>query len=149
MDKKKLITAIIGFVLLIGVTMFAMNLETTASQEKQVDKFNDTFTGESEHWSAQLHVTGEKTYREGKDDDRAVFKLTYKGPIRELSSVNKLRYQYVMPTSSKEIKMTFDTPPENRVFTDSSSNLVKQDAMIKVSVQWGDHTETFTLRAEG
>src|SRR5699024_1556124 len=155
MERRKGITAIVGFVLLAIVVTLAVDSENTESKNKDVMTHDYTFTGESEHWRAVFEVEGEEVFHEEdevlqrEEKAQSEFRLTYKGSLDGLSSVNEMCYEYQTPTGSSETSLIFnETQPDDTVFTNFSDQLVRQSDVIEVTVEWGDSTESFTLEAE-
>ncbi|MFD1361385.1 hypothetical protein [Lentibacillus salinarum] len=154
MDKRKSITAIVSFVLLAIVVTLVVDTENTVSQNGDMIEHDYTFTGASEHWSAVLNVNGKEVFYEEQEvlqrdsEAQSDFTLTYQGPLEDLASVAEMRYTYQTPHSSTEVGLDFtDVSPGDTVFTDTSNNLVRENATIGVTVEWGDHTEKFSLEA--
>ncbi|SFA96290.1 hypothetical protein SAMN04488072_104181 [Lentibacillus halodurans] len=154
MDRKKGITALVGLVLLAVTVMLVVDPENTASQNKDITEHDNTFTGESEHWTVEFHVDGKEIlYKEDgvwKRDREAQseFRLTYKGPLEELAAAKEMSYEYKTPNSGTKAEMNFhDVPPKDKVFINHGHKLVREDEIIEVRVQWGGHTEEFTLQS--
>ncbi|SFD66192.1 hypothetical protein SAMN05216238_10340 [Lentibacillus persicus] len=153
-NRRKAITALIGFVLLTIVVTLVVDTSETASKNRDIITHDYTFTGESEHWSAVLEVEGEEVFYEEeevlKHEEKAdsKFMLGYKGPLEEFASTSELRYAYKTPTSASETSRQYDVPPKEKTFTTRSNSLVDEDAVIEVTVEWDDMTEKFTLSSE-
>ncbi|TFJ92953.1 hypothetical protein [Lentibacillus salicampi] len=155
MDRRKGITAIIGFVLLAIVVTLVVDSENTESKNADVTEHDYTFSGESEHWTADFEMEGKEVFHEEKEvlqydsEAQSTFTLTYKGSLDELSSVEKIHFKYQTPGSSMEQTMNFDDlPPDDTTFTERGNTLVRRDEVIEITVEWGDKTEKFTLEAE-
>ncbi|HLR63248.1 MAG TPA: hypothetical protein VK097_12520 [Lentibacillus sp.] len=152
MNRRKVITAITGLVILVVAVTFVVDTEDPKSQNKDVISHDYTFTGESENWSAVFEVEGKEVFYEEEEvlkldsNANSAFELMYKGSLEELSSVSRMRYEYVTPNSVME--RTTNSPPNETFFTDRGNDLVRQEAVIKVTVEWDGSTETFTMEAE-
>ncbi|WP_164667462.1 hypothetical protein [Virgibacillus doumboii] len=147
MNRNKLIIGIIGLVVLAAAIMF-----TQHANSRDVTKYENTFAGESENWSAEMHSKGEEVFYEedgvlkGDRSAQSEFKLTYKGELSELSEVERFEFGYKAPGSGRSSGMNFDSPPERKTFTLSGNSLLKEDDVIKVTVTWDGHTEEFVLK---
>ncbi|GIP44740.1 hypothetical protein J45TS6_31990 [Paenibacillus sp. J45TS6] len=116
---------------------------------------NYKFIGESEHWKAQYSYKGtEKWEEEGRrktysNEDSYDFIIKYKGPLEELSSLQKLKYSYETISSSGDSTREFTEPPLTDTFSSSGSSKggakVAENEVIKVNVTWDDLEESFKL----
>lgn len=133
---------------------FVVDSEQTDSTNRDVITHDYTFVGESEHWSAVFEIEGEEVFYEEEEirkrDEKvdAKFMLSYKGPLEEFASTKELYYEYKTPTSASGMRRQYDSPPEEKVFTNRSGSLVREDAVIEVTVEWDENTEKFTLETE-
>ncbi|MBP1948988.1 hypothetical protein [Virgibacillus litoralis] len=149
MNRNKLIIGIVGLVILLIATTSVMK-----SLNKEVIEHNYTFVGESENWKAEYRVKGQEVFYEENDtfeydsESKSQLKLTYKGDLNELSLVRSLEFNYEAPLNGGGKGLEFDKPPEQKVFTHSSNDLVSEDAVIDVNVQWDENKEEFTLKSK-
>lgn len=147
MNRNRLIIGIVGLVILLIATTFIMR-----SENREVIEHDYTFAGESENWKAEYNVDGQEVFFEEDDtlkhdsDSQSEFKLTYKGSLNELSSVKRLEFNFEAPANAGSLGVNFDKPPEKKVFIHRSNDLVTEDAIIDVKVQWDEKTEEFKLR---
>ena len=129
---KKIITLLFTIILLTACS------ETTS--------YNNSFSGESEHWEAEYSNMGTEKWGE-KDGQRNYsnnisykFVLTYKGSLEELSSLQKLEYSFETNRGSSKSVMEFTEPPLSIMFSNSGGpeegSKVKEDGVIKVNVKW-------------
>ena len=125
----------------------------TACTEKTNNDY--TFKGESEHWEAEYayrgtelwgETNGKKTY---SNEDSYEFVLLYKGPLEELSSMQKLEFAYKTILSGGSKTEEFTEPPREVRFTTSGASKsgakVSEDEVIQVNVKWDDFEESFEL----
>ncbi|SEP69077.1 hypothetical protein SAMN05216232_0593 [Virgibacillus subterraneus] len=150
MNRNKLIIGIVGLVILLIATTSVMR-----SENREVIEHDYTFAGESENWKAEYHVEGEQVFYEendtlrGDSESETDIILAYKGKLSELSSVRKLKYKFETSSGSMGSNRTFDKAPEKKVFRHggaSSGVTSSENQEVKVSVQWGEETEEFTLK---
>ncbi|MCD8511249.1 MAG: hypothetical protein LRY73_16195 [Bacillus sp. (in: Bacteria)] len=112
--------------------------------------------GESDNWSGEFYFYGEKFYW---DDDGDVtssayysdeIRLTYKGELVELATIEELEVSYQKPRGSNgSMRRTYeDYPPDSNEFTitggGSGMNLIEDDT-VHVTVKWGDMEESFEI----
>ncbi|PIC67674.1 hypothetical protein CSV71_10410 [Sporosarcina sp. P21c] len=113
------------------------------------------FIGESEHWEAEYTYNGKEKWGE-KDgqttvsyEDHFRFVLTYKGPLKELSSLQKIEYSYETNSGQGSGTEEFTEPPSSGIFSSSGGSKggakVEQDEVINVHVKWDDLEESFEL----
>ncbi|MFB4168953.1 hypothetical protein [Virgibacillus sp. JSM 102003] len=147
MNRNKLIIGIVGFVILLIATYSIIK-----SQNKDVIKHDYMFAGVSENWKAEYKIDGKEVFYnvngtlEYDSESQSEFKLTYKGELSELSPVKRLEFKYEAPLNEGWKGLQFDEPPKKKVFIHRSNDLVSEDAIIDVRVQWDDNTEEFTLK---
>lgn len=121
-----------------------------------VNHYDYTFNGEGEYWKAKYSFIGTEKWDE-KDGKKAYsnnnndeFVLTYKGTVKELSSIKSLEYSYETSAGSGSSKMEFDKPPTEGTFTNTGHSengaKVNADEVIPVKVKWNDHEESFELQ---
>lgn len=132
--------------------LFAIILLTACSETKNNDYI---FIGESEHWEAEYTYNGTEKWGE-KDGQKTIsyedhfrFVLTYKGPLKELSSLQKIDYSYETNSHQGSGTEEFTEPPSTGTFSSSGGSKggakVDEDEVIKVNVKWDDLEESFEL----
>ncbi|ARJ39378.1 hypothetical protein SporoP8_11135 [Sporosarcina ureae] len=132
--------------------LFAAILLTACSETTNNDYI---FIGESEHWEAEYTYNGTEKWEE-KDGQKAIsnedhfrFILTYKGPLKELSSLQKIEYSFETNSGQGSGTKEFTAPPSSRTFSSSGGSKggakVEEDEVIKVHVKWDDLEESFEL----
>ncbi|KKO54959.1 hypothetical protein XI25_04410 [Paenibacillus sp. DMB20] len=114
------------------------------------------FFGESEHWEAKYAYQGTEIRREVdrrttySNEDSYKFTLKYKGPLEELSPIQKLEYSYETKGGNGKRIERFAEPPKEAVFTSEGSSKggakVSEDEVIQVNVKWDGFEESFELR---
>ena len=135
-----------------------MLLVLTACSDEKIH-YDYTFEGEGEYWEADYsfwgtEIWGEKdgtmTYSNNNSEE---FLLTYKGSLKELSSVKTLEYVYETSAGGGEGTLTFDEPPTKKTFKMSGGSgngaKVLEDEVIKVNVKWDRFEESFELYNTG
>lgn len=131
---KKIITLICTILLLAACAKTANN--------------NYIFSGESEHWKAEYTYNAMEI--DGQTEDHYRLIVTYKGPLKELSSLKKLEYDYETLSSQGSVTENFVEAPNSEIFSSSGSSKggagVAKDEVIHVHVKWGDMEETLELR---
>lgn len=133
--------------------LFAILVLTACSGEK--NHYDYTFNGEGEYWEAQYsfsgtEIWGEKdggtTYSNENSDE---FVLTYKGSLKEFSSVKSLEYSYETSTGDGSGTSEFDEPPTEVTFKIKGGTVngakVNEDEVIQVNVKWDNFEESFEL----
>lgn len=89
---------------------------------------------------------GKLTYSNDNSDE---FVLTYKGSIKELSSVKSLEYSYKTSARGGGGTREFDEPPTETTFKHSGSTgngaKINENDIIQVNVKWNDFEESFEL----
>ena len=121
--------------------------------------YDYTCEGEGEYWKADYsfwgtEIWGEKdgtmTYSNKNSEE---FVLTYKGSLKEFSSVKTLEYAYETSAGGGESSLKFDEPPTKKTFNirGNSGNGAKilEDKVIKVNVKWDRFEESFELYNTG
>ncbi|WP_026575630.1 hypothetical protein [Bacillus sp. UNC438CL73TsuS30] len=116
---------------------------------------NYKFVGESEHWEAQYLYNGTETWKDDKgvasysNKDNYKLVLKYKGSLKELSSMKKLKYSFKTNSSSGKTEEDFPAPPKDRIFTARGGSeggaKVEKDEVIQVHVKWDKFEESFEL----
>ena len=140
------------------LTLLFMVLVLTACSDEKIH-YDYTFEGEGEYWEADYsfwgtEIWGEKdgtmTYSNNNSEE---FLLTYKGSLKELSSVKTLEYVYETSAGGGEGTLTFDEPPTKKTFKMSGDSgngaKVLEDEVIKVNVKWDRFEESFELYNTG
>ena len=93
---------------------------------------------------------GTMTYSNNNSEE---FLLTYKGTLKELSSVKALEYAYETSAGGGEGTLTFDEPLTKKTFKMSGDSgngaKVLEDEVIKVNVKWDRFEESFELYNTG
>ncbi|MED4123790.1 hypothetical protein P4641_07325 [Halalkalibacterium halodurans] len=143
--KKIVVLMVVMMVLLIGCS------------NEEVTNYEYTFTGEGTYWQAEYVYEGTET-REKEDgrttyanEDSDEMRLTYKGSLDEIESIEKLEFSYVTSVGSGGGVREFDAPPNDLTFTLSGGSTgakVKKDEIIQVVVTWDDFEESFELTNE-
>ncbi len=142
------------FLLLFAVFMVLTACSKSAGND--VTRNDYTFSGESDNWKAEYNYKGMETW--GEDDgvktytnkDGYTFKLTYKGALKELASVEELEYAFETKNSSGfSTRELTDDPPNKLTFTSKGASeggaKVSEDEVIQVNVKWDEHEEEFEL----
>ncbi|QOS98283.1 membrane lipoprotein lipid attachment site-containing protein [Brevibacterium sp. JNUCC-42] len=139
-------------------TLLFMMLVLTACTKATGDEVikNDyKFIGKSEHWKAEYIYKGVEIW--GDDDEKKTysnedsyeFVLTYKGSLKELSSMRKLEYSYKTASGGGNRIEDFTEPPNNLTFTSGGGSKggakVSEDEVIQVNVKWDEFEESFEL----
>lgn len=140
------------------LTLLFMVLVLTACSNEKIH-YDYNFEGEGEYWEADYsfwgtEIWGEKdgtmTYSNNNSEE---FLLTYKGSLKELSSVKTLEYAYETTAGGGEGTLTFDEPPTKKTFKMSGDSgngaKVLEDEVIKVNVKWDRFEESFELYNTG
>jgi len=136
-----------------------MLLSGCASNQQKVIKHNYLFQGESEHWLAEYKIDAQDIFTNTEDKTeheslyKKLFKITYKGELSELHSMNSLTYS-IEGTGKRASELTFDKPPQTKTFIDSfggngSAFERSKEEEITVNVTWDGDTggsETFLLK---
>ena len=132
--------------------LFAIMIVTACSE---ITHYDYTFRGESEHWEAEYAYEGTEKWGEKdgqrtySNEDSYKFILKYKGPLEELSSLQKIQYSYETNSGRGSGTEEFTEPPLTEILAatgGSGSGLkLQEDAVIKVNVKWGDFEESFEL----
>ncbi|WP_240508100.1 membrane lipoprotein lipid attachment site-containing protein [Virgibacillus indicus] len=135
---------------------FAMIVLTACSGEE--NQYDYIFTGESEHWEAEYSFSGTEIWGEEdgtttySNENRDEFVLTYKGTLKELSSLESLEYSYDTSAGGGSGTREFDEPPKEVTFKSGGSTgngaKVNDDEVIQVKVKWNDYEESFELHNE-
>ena len=140
------------------LTLLFMVLVLTSCSDEKIH-YDYTFDGEGEYWEADYsfwgtEIWGEKdgtmTYSNNNSEE---FLLTYKGSLKEFSSVKTLEYTYETSAGGGEGTLTFDEPPTKKTFKMSGGSgngaRVLEDEVIKVNVKWDRFEESFELYNTG
>ncbi len=98
-----------------------------------------SFSGESEHWQADL------TVNQSSDFEKQDFVLEYKG--EDIDSVGEIAYTVEGVGGFGRTGVTLE---ENGVIRDSeeaspTNAKMSEDTKVEVTVEWNDQEETFTL----
>lgn len=131
-------------------------LTACSHTETQTIRHDYTFTGESETWSAEYVQTAWEKYilPEDKPAQRETFKeytfeLHYKGDQSDLEEIKMLGYKYEGRGGSESLNM--EAPVQTELLKRSGSGtgtMLKEDSVIKVSVDWDGKSEQFELRGD-
>ena len=133
--------------------LFAMIVLTACSSEE--NHYDYTFNGEGEYWEAEYSFRGTENW--GEKDGRTIYSnenndefiLTYKGALKEFSSLKSLEYSYETSAGGGSGTREFDEPPTEVTFKNMGSTengaKVREDEVIQVKVKWDDYEESFEL----
>lgn len=141
----------------IVVLMVMMLVILIACSNEEVTNYQYTFTGEGTYWQAEYVYEGTETREteEGRttysNEDSDEMRLTYKGSLEEVESIEKLEFSYVTSVGSGSGVREFDAPPNDLTFTMRSGSTgakVKEEEIIQVVVTWDDFEESFELTNE-
>lgn len=133
--------------------IFAMVVLTACSGEE--NHYDYTFNGEGEYWKAEYTFRGTENWRDKdgrtiySNENNDEFILTYKGALKELSSMKSIEYSYETSAGSGSSTREFDEPPTEVTFKSMGSMengaKVREDEIIQVKVKWIDYEESFEL----
>lgn len=127
----------------------------TACSGEEKHPYDYTFIGEGAYWESEYFVTGTEIW--GKEDGsttysnehRDEFVLTYKGALKELSSLEYIEYSYETSAGGGRGTRKFNEPPTEVTFGIESSQgigaKVREDEVIHVKVKWDSYEESFEL----
>jgi len=133
--------------------LFAMIVLTACSDEEE--QYDYTFSGEGEYWEAEYTFSGTEIWKE--KDGRTAYSnentdelvLTYKGSLKELSSVKYLEFSFETSVGSGSSTREFDEPPTKVTYKNMGRTVngakVRDDEVVKVNVKWNDYEESFEL----
>ncbi len=135
--------------------LFVMIVLIACSNEKF--HYDYTFKGEGEHWKVEYSINGTETLNEKdgitvqhSNEYRDEFILTYKGDLKELSSVEFLEYSYETSTGGGSGKKEFDEPPKEITFKFAGSvgngEVIDANEVIRVNIKWNGYEESFELQ---
>ena len=140
------------------LTLLSLVLVLTACSDEKVH-YDYTFDGEGEYWEAEYSFWGTEIWGEKggtmtySNDNSEEFLLTYKGSLKELSSVKTLEYSYETSAGGGSGTREFDEPPTEVTFKNRGSSgngaKVQEDEVIKVIVKWDSFEESFELHNTG
>ena len=140
------------------LTLLFMVLVLTSCSDEKIH-YDYTFEGEGEYWEADYSFWGTEVWGEKEgtmtysNDNSEELLLTYKGSLKELSSVKTLEYAYETSAGGGEGTLTFDEPPTKKTFKMSGDSgngaKVLEDEVIKVNVKWDRFEESFELYNTG
>ncbi|MGG7621271.1 hypothetical protein [Bacillus coreaensis] len=100
-----------------------------------------TFSGETDHWSAELKVT-----QTNDDYETQEFKLQFKG--KDINSVGELTYNIETNAGGfgeSGIKLTKGGFLIGKDEANPTNAKVIEDSEVKVTVEWNGNTETILL----
>ncbi|MBP1969857.1 hypothetical protein J2Z83_001965 [Virgibacillus natechei] len=131
-------------------------LISACSTDEEVTEHRYLFTGGGDYWSAELEYEAEEVWGKDADDVNTyssesdyVFKLTYKGELAELASMEQLDYKFTRGTTGEGISsITFDEPVSDKEFTSRGGGtgaIMREDMIVNVEVNWDDNEESFEL----
>lgn len=138
-------------VILVTIMLFLI----VGCSNKEVIRYDYTYRGENEFWTAEYKVKGTATFTE-KDNKTSyegngskILTVTYKKDISELSSVKHLEISY------KSRKVAYDLDDnetmDQKTFTLKSNNvgaIENKDEIIKVNINIDGETQTIELKNE-
>lgn len=138
------------------LSLLVMGLITACSNNREVTEHRYLFTGEAEYWEAEFRYEADEVWGKDSDDvttysseEDYTFKLTYKGELDDLSSMEELFYEYERGSTGKGSSLlTFEDPVSTKEFTSEGSgsgSIIREDMVITVKVKWYDHEESFEL----
>lgn len=140
------------------LTLLFMVLVLTSCSDEKIH-YDYTFEGEGEYWEADYSFWGTEIWGEKdgtmtySNNNSKEFLLTYKGSLKELSSVKTLEYAYETSAGGGEGTLTFDEPLTKKTFKMSGDSgngaKVLEDEVIKVNVKWDRFEESFELYHTG
>ncbi|WP_244906697.1 hypothetical protein [Neobacillus soli] len=149
---KKILTLLLFTILVLTACTENTKKEVVKSK---ITNNNYKFIGESEHWEAKYFYKGTETWKDDNgvmsysNKDNYEFVLKYKGSLKELSAMKKLKYSYKTISSSGDSNTEFTEPPKELIFTSRGGSeggaKVGENEVIKVNVKWDDFEESFEL----
>lgn len=126
---------------------------TACSGEENL--YDYTYKGEGEYWEAEYSFRGTEIWEEkdGKtnysNENSDEFVLTYKGSLRDLSSLESLEYSYETSAGGAGGTREFHEPTTEVTFKSMGSvengAKVGENEIIQVNVKWNDYEESFEL----
>lgn len=127
-------------------------LSACSGEKKHYDL---SFKGQGEYWEAEYFFSGTEIWKEidGKttysNKNRDELVLTYKGDLKELSSIKFLEYSYETSAGGGGGTREFTEPPTETTFrsTGGSENgaKVSENEVIQIKVKWDNQEESFEL----
>jgi hypothetical protein len=101
-----------------------------------------TFTGETEHWSAELKVN------QSSDFEKQDFLLKYKG--EDVDSVGEIAYKVESVGGFGRSGVTLEENGSIRHVDEANPTNAKvtEHTKVKVTVEWNGNTETFKLQKQ-
>ena len=133
---RRIILVLLTFLLVAGCSKSNISTDTL------------TFVGESQHWKAQLIQKAEESSQKDTYNNSASRKLTlqYKG---NNSGVGQVKYSYKTTVGNGSGESTLDSNGyllATGITGGKNIALLKEDEIIKVSVEWNGNKEQFELR---
>lgn len=132
--------------------MITVLLAACSNEEIVSDRY--TFIGEGEYWEAEYVFESEETQKE-KDgrttystNNSDVFKLTYKGAVEDMQSIEKIEYNYKTSAGGGGGSREFNEPPTDitlRSYSSDNGAKVYEEEIIPVIVKWDGFEESFEL----
>lgn len=127
-------------------------LTACSGEEKYYDY---RFNGEGEYWEAEYSFSGTEIWgeKDGRttysNENRDEFVLSYKGTLKDFSSVKSLEYSYKTSAGGGSGGRDFDEPPTEVIFKHRGGSKngakVSENEVIQVNVKWNDYEESFEL----
>lgn len=146
---------ILSLILIIAVMLSGCS----SKDDKEVIKHNYEFSGESEHWSANLKYDAKEIYDKKEDGAKTysneyneTLVVTYKGELSELSKLKHLEIEYEGKTGGGKHVADYDEGegPISLSFTLSGGGkggaLKQEDDIIKVTVNMDGVIESFEIK---
>lgn len=144
---KKIIIILIALILF----LFA------GCSNKEVFKYDYTYFGENEFWSAEYKVadTGISAQEADKTSDKSasntILTVTYKKNLSDLAAVKQLEISYVSGDMIVKSNNYFtDNPPSEKTYTLKSSDvgagIKNKDEIIKVKITLDGKTQIIELK---
>ncbi len=143
----------------IYIIMIVLLILTAAGcTKKDVTKYNYTYKGENDSWSAVYQTAGTVTFTEKKgklDKERESNEellLTYKGELTDLSSVRHMEILYETSTGKEKRVTDYETGEsiQSKTFSLKSSGkgsaIPIENDIIKVTITLDDDVQSFELK---
>lgn len=138
-------------VILVTIMLFTI----VGCSNRKIIRYDYTYRGENEFWSAEYKINGTSTFTEKdnktsyEENGSRILTVTYKGDISELSSVKHLEISY----KNRRLGYDFDDNESlnQKTFTLKSNYLGTvegKDEILKVYINLDGKTQTIELKNE-
>jgi hypothetical protein len=131
----------------------------TSCSNKDVIKYNYTYKGENEFWTAEYRVNGIKIFTEKNgtleydNSGNNELTVTYKNELSQLNSVRHLEISYKSSCSAATSSMNYTRgSSKKKTYTLRSNNngsaIENEDDIIQVLINLDGKLQTFELKSE-